>query len=137
MEVDKKNFFSFGLQLETVEKVYEIFISDDIDLVLRKSAAEQLAVIMQGNTFGFCVGLADIGCCWAWSVLFIALELRMVFTYLKSCFKKSVGHTIRGQKSFTYYHLALYKSSLLTLLCIIFILPVEYHLMELPSKILI
>ncbi|EPY75129.1 hypothetical protein CB1_001792003 [Camelus ferus] len=35
------------LQLETVEKVYEIFISDDIDLVLRKSAAEQLAVIMQ------------------------------------------------------------------------------------------
>lgn len=44
-------FFFFGLQLETVEKVYEIFISDDIDLVLRKSAAEQLAVIMQGNVF--------------------------------------------------------------------------------------
>ncbi|XP_006913796.1 rotatin isoform X1 [Pteropus alecto] len=35
------------IKLETVEKVYEIFISDDIDLVLRKSAAEQLAVIMQ------------------------------------------------------------------------------------------
>ncbi|XP_019489896.1 PREDICTED: rotatin [Hipposideros armiger] len=35
------------IKLETVEKVYEIFISDDIDRVLRKSAAEQLAVIMQ------------------------------------------------------------------------------------------
>ncbi|XP_057556109.1 rotatin isoform X3 [Hippopotamus amphibius kiboko] len=35
------------IKLETVEKVYEIFISDDIDLILRKSAAEQLAVIMQ------------------------------------------------------------------------------------------
>ncbi|XP_060630977.2 rotatin isoform X2 [Anolis sagrei] len=32
---------------ETVEKLYEIFISDTIDLVLRKSAVEQLAVIMQ------------------------------------------------------------------------------------------
>lgn len=38
-------------QLETVEKVYEIFTSDDVDLVLRKSAAEQLAVILQGNEF--------------------------------------------------------------------------------------
>uniref|UniRef100_A0A2K6FX39 Rotatin n=1 Tax=Propithecus coquereli TaxID=379532 RepID=A0A2K6FX39_PROCO len=37
------------IKLETVEKVYEIFTSDDVDLVLRKSAAEQLAVIMQGN----------------------------------------------------------------------------------------
>lgn len=45
----KKNFFFF--QLETVEKVYDIFISDNIDLILRKSAAEQLAVIMQGNVF--------------------------------------------------------------------------------------
>uniref|UniRef100_A0A3Q2HYA1 Rotatin n=1 Tax=Equus caballus TaxID=9796 RepID=A0A3Q2HYA1_HORSE len=35
------------IKVETVEKVYEIFISDDIDLVLRKSAAEQLAVMMQ------------------------------------------------------------------------------------------
>ncbi|XP_026974540.1 rotatin isoform X5 [Sagmatias obliquidens] len=35
------------IKLETVEKVYDIFISDDIDLILRKSAAEQLAVIMQ------------------------------------------------------------------------------------------
>ncbi|XP_032943684.1 rotatin [Rhinolophus ferrumequinum] len=35
------------IKLETVEKVYEIFISDNVDLVLRKSAAEQLAVIMQ------------------------------------------------------------------------------------------
>uniref|UniRef100_A0A8C6DH88 Rotatin n=1 Tax=Moschus moschiferus TaxID=68415 RepID=A0A8C6DH88_MOSMO len=35
------------IKLETVEKVYEIFVSDDIDLVLRKSAAEQLVVIMQ------------------------------------------------------------------------------------------
>lgn len=52
MEVDEKIiFFLFGFQLETVEKVYEIFISDDIDLVLRKSAAEQLVVIMQGNVF--------------------------------------------------------------------------------------
>lgn len=51
MEVDEKNYFIFDLQLETVEKVYEIFISDDVDLVLRKSAAEQLAVIMQGNVF--------------------------------------------------------------------------------------
>ncbi|KAH0617847.1 hypothetical protein JD844_016491 [Phrynosoma platyrhinos] len=34
---------------ETVEKLYEIFISDTIDLVLRKSAAEQLAVIMQDS----------------------------------------------------------------------------------------
>lgn len=51
LEVDENLFFFFGLQLETVEKVYEIFISDDIDLVLRKSAAEQLAVIMQGNVF--------------------------------------------------------------------------------------
>ncbi|XP_051019849.1 LOW QUALITY PROTEIN: rotatin [Acomys russatus] len=34
------------IKLETVEKVYEIFTSDDVDLVLRKSAAEQLAVIM-------------------------------------------------------------------------------------------
>lgn len=41
----------FDFQLETVEKVYEIFTSDDVDLVLRKSAAEQLAVIMQGNDF--------------------------------------------------------------------------------------
>ncbi|XP_010853349.1 PREDICTED: rotatin isoform X4 [Bison bison bison] len=35
------------IKLETVEKVYGIFVSDDIDLVLRKSAAEQLVVIMQ------------------------------------------------------------------------------------------
>uniref|UniRef100_A0A673UZD7 Rotatin n=1 Tax=Suricata suricatta TaxID=37032 RepID=A0A673UZD7_SURSU len=35
------------IKLEAVEKVYEIFTSDDIALVLRKSAAEQLAVIMQ------------------------------------------------------------------------------------------
>ncbi|XP_007953796.1 rotatin [Orycteropus afer afer] len=35
------------IKVETVEKVYEIFTSDDIDFVLRKSAAEQLAVIMQ------------------------------------------------------------------------------------------
>ncbi|XP_076991368.1 rotatin isoform X2 [Tamandua tetradactyla] len=35
------------IKVETVEKVYEIFISDDVDLVLRRSAAEQLAVIMQ------------------------------------------------------------------------------------------
>ena len=51
MEVDEKIifFFLFGFQLETVEKVYEIFVSDDIDLVLRKSAAEQLVVIMQGT----------------------------------------------------------------------------------------
>lgn len=54
MEVDEI-FISFGLQLETVEKVYEIFVSDDIDLVLRKSAAEQLAVILQGSVFGCCV----------------------------------------------------------------------------------
>ncbi|KAM6167804.1 rotatin isoform 2-T2 [Erethizon dorsatum] len=35
------------IKLETIEKVYEIFTSDDVDLALRKSAAEQLAVIMQ------------------------------------------------------------------------------------------
>ncbi|XP_060232941.1 rotatin [Meriones unguiculatus] len=35
------------IKVETVEKVYEIFTSDDVDLALRKSAAEQLAVIMQ------------------------------------------------------------------------------------------
>ncbi|XP_038186060.1 rotatin isoform X2 [Arvicola amphibius] len=35
------------IKLETVEKVYEIFTSEEVDLVLRKSAAEQLAVIMQ------------------------------------------------------------------------------------------
>ena len=35
--------------METVKKVCDIFTSDDVDLVLRKSAAEQLAVIMQGN----------------------------------------------------------------------------------------
>lgn len=56
----------FGLQLETVEKVYEIFISDDIDLILRKSAAEQLAVIMQGNAFEVGCGTAvdrGLRCC--------------------------------------------------------------------------
>nr|BAC34842.1 unnamed protein product [Mus musculus] len=37
------------IKLETVKKVCDIFTSDDVDLVLRKSAAEQLAVIMQGN----------------------------------------------------------------------------------------
>ncbi|ELK31685.1 Rotatin, partial [Myotis davidii] len=63
------------IKLETVEKVYEIFISDDIDLVLRKSAAEQLAVIMQGNTFGCCVGLADIGCYWACNGVFPSGQL--------------------------------------------------------------
>ncbi|XP_075824221.1 rotatin isoform X1 [Microtus pennsylvanicus] len=35
------------IKQETVEKVYEIFTSEEVDLVLRKSAAEQLAVIMQ------------------------------------------------------------------------------------------
>ncbi|CAO2594661.1 Rttn [Lemmus lemmus] len=35
------------IKLETVEKVYEIFTSEEVDLILRKSAAEQLAVIMQ------------------------------------------------------------------------------------------
>ncbi|XP_077208985.1 rotatin isoform X2 [Paroedura picta] len=34
---------------ETIEKMYDIFISDTIDLALRKSAAEQLAVIMQDS----------------------------------------------------------------------------------------
>uniref|UniRef100_A0A8C5S6W5 Rotatin N-terminal domain-containing protein n=1 Tax=Laticauda laticaudata TaxID=8630 RepID=A0A8C5S6W5_LATLA len=32
---------------ETVEKLYSIFISDTVDLTLRKSAAEQLVIIMQ------------------------------------------------------------------------------------------
>uniref|UniRef100_A0A8C2MUV3 Rotatin n=1 Tax=Cricetulus griseus TaxID=10029 RepID=A0A8C2MUV3_CRIGR len=40
------------IKLETVEKVYEIFTSDDVDLVLRKSAAEQLAVILQAIKLG-------------------------------------------------------------------------------------
>ncbi|XP_004461573.1 rotatin [Dasypus novemcinctus] len=35
------------IKVETVEKVYEIFTSDDVELALRRSAAEQLAVIMQ------------------------------------------------------------------------------------------
>ncbi|KFO38424.1 rotatin isoform X3 [Fukomys damarensis] len=35
------------IKMETVEKVYGVFTSDDVDLALRKSAAEQLAVIMQ------------------------------------------------------------------------------------------
>ncbi|XP_060030017.1 rotatin isoform X2 [Erinaceus europaeus] len=35
------------IKLETVEKVYGIFTSSDVDLALRKSAAEQLAVILQ------------------------------------------------------------------------------------------
>ncbi|XP_048219107.1 rotatin isoform X1 [Perognathus longimembris pacificus] len=35
------------IKLERVEKVYGIFTSDDVDLVLRQSAAEQLAVILQ------------------------------------------------------------------------------------------
>ncbi|XP_069476880.1 rotatin [Ambystoma mexicanum] len=35
---------------ETVKKVYEILSSETVDLVLRKSAAEQLAVIMQDVT---------------------------------------------------------------------------------------
>ncbi|KAM6217574.1 rotatin [Rhynchocyon petersi] len=35
------------IKVETVEKVYDIFTSDDIDFGVRKSAAEQLAVIMQ------------------------------------------------------------------------------------------
>ncbi|XP_069075998.1 rotatin isoform X2 [Pleurodeles waltl] len=35
---------------ETVKKVYEILISETVDLALRKSAAEQLAVIMQDVT---------------------------------------------------------------------------------------
>ncbi|KAM5222136.1 rotatin isoform 2-T2 [Ctenodactylus gundi] len=35
------------IKVETVEKLYEIFTSGDVDLILRKSAAEQLAVIMQ------------------------------------------------------------------------------------------
>ncbi|XP_066479673.1 rotatin [Tiliqua scincoides] len=34
---------------ETIEKLYDIFISDTIDVALRKSAAEQLAVIMQDS----------------------------------------------------------------------------------------
>ncbi|XP_026555233.1 rotatin [Pseudonaja textilis] len=34
---------------ETVEKLYSIFISDTIDLTLRKSAAEQLVIIMQDS----------------------------------------------------------------------------------------
>ncbi|XP_053106081.1 rotatin isoform X3 [Hemicordylus capensis] len=36
-------------KVETVEKLYNIFISDVIDVALRKSAAEQLAVIMQDS----------------------------------------------------------------------------------------
>ncbi|XP_055987496.1 rotatin [Sorex fumeus] len=35
------------IKVETVEKVYGIFVSNDVDLVVRKSAAEQLAVILQ------------------------------------------------------------------------------------------
>ncbi|MBZ3878776.1 Rotatin [Sciurus carolinensis] len=35
------------IKVDTVEKVYEIFTSDDVDVVLRKSAAEQLTVILQ------------------------------------------------------------------------------------------
>uniref|UniRef100_A0A8C5S4J0 Rotatin N-terminal domain-containing protein n=1 Tax=Laticauda laticaudata TaxID=8630 RepID=A0A8C5S4J0_LATLA len=34
---------------ETVEKLYSIFISDTVDLTLRKSAAEQLVIIMQDS----------------------------------------------------------------------------------------
>ncbi|XP_054984156.1 rotatin isoform X2 [Sorex araneus] len=35
------------IKVETVEKVYGIFVSNDVDLAVRKSAAEQLAVILQ------------------------------------------------------------------------------------------
>ncbi|XP_045152011.1 rotatin [Echinops telfairi] len=35
------------IKVEMVEKVFAIFTSDDVDFLLRKSAAEQLAVIMQ------------------------------------------------------------------------------------------
>ncbi|XP_006892807.1 PREDICTED: rotatin [Elephantulus edwardii] len=35
------------IKVETVEKLYEIFTSDDVDSGLRRSAAEQLAVILQ------------------------------------------------------------------------------------------
>ncbi|PKU47494.1 rotatin isoform x3 [Limosa lapponica baueri] len=34
---------------DTVEKLYDIFTSDAVDLVLRKSAAEQLAIILEGK----------------------------------------------------------------------------------------
>uniref|UniRef100_A0A8B9SRM2 Rotatin n=1 Tax=Anas platyrhynchos TaxID=8839 RepID=A0A8B9SRM2_ANAPL len=36
-------------KVETVEKLHDILTSDAVDLVLRKSAAEQLAIILQGK----------------------------------------------------------------------------------------
>lgn len=33
-----------------MKKIYDIFVSDSIEVSVRKSAAEQLAQIMQGNS---------------------------------------------------------------------------------------
>uniref|UniRef100_A0A8C7PKK7 Rotatin n=1 Tax=Oncorhynchus mykiss TaxID=8022 RepID=A0A8C7PKK7_ONCMY len=37
------------LKVESVEKLFSIFTSDTVDLTLRRSAAEQLAVVLQGD----------------------------------------------------------------------------------------
>lgn len=36
-------------QVESVNKLYNILASETVDLVLRKSAAEQLAIVLQGE----------------------------------------------------------------------------------------
>ncbi len=37
------------LQVESVNKLYNILTSETVDLVLRKSAAEQLTIVLQGE----------------------------------------------------------------------------------------
>lgn len=40
-------------QISDLKKVYDIFVSDAVEIDVRKSAAEQLAVIMQGMSTGY------------------------------------------------------------------------------------
>ncbi len=43
-------FFCFVfLQVESVNKLYNILTSETVDLVLRKSAADQLTIVLQGE----------------------------------------------------------------------------------------
>ena len=39
----------FAVQVESVEKLFGILTSDSVDLSLKRSATEQLAVVLQGQ----------------------------------------------------------------------------------------
>lgn len=61
-------------QVESVNKLYNILKSETVDLVLRRSAADQLTIVLQGKETNLCI-----------PVLLSLLNLKLKFKPWKKC----------------------------------------------------